>query len=153
MIDIVQFRQYVIRPTLVHLGLGGLAAENLLLGTALTESGLMWLRQVPGPALGVYQCEPATYHDLWANWLAGRKPLELLTRELMSGQDEWEQLVTNLAFATAICRLHYYRRPEALPAADDARGLAEYHKQWYNTPLGATDPKESVVNFERAIRA
>jgi len=152
MIDPRQFRNYVIRPTLTHLGLGGLAAENLLLGTAATESGLVDLHQIQGPALGLYQCEPATHDDIWHSWLAGRKPYDRLVGELMTGQPELEQLVTNLAYATAICRIHYYRQPEALPAADDARGLAAYHKLWYNSLLGATDPNESVVNFERAIQ-
>lgn len=152
MIDPGQFRDYVIRPTLADIDLGGLAAERLLLGTALTESGLIYLHQLgAGPALGLYQCEPATFHDIWANFLAGRTPLEGHVRELSVAPEDPMQLVTNLSLATAICRVHYFRAPAPLPDQRDAAGMAAYHKKWYNTVGGATDPTVSVANFQRAI--
>jgi hypothetical protein len=139
---------------LAILNLGGAAAENLLLGTALTESGLTYLKQAPnGPALGVYQCEPATHEDLWTNFIVHHEPFMLAVHGLATPQFRADQLVSNLAYATAICRLHYYRSPEPLPAADDAAGLAQMHKLVYNTMLGATDPAVSIHNFERAIQA
>ncbi len=45
-------------------------------------------------------------------------------------------LVTDLAYATAMCRVHYWRRPEPLPNAGDPEGMGEYWKQHYNSPLG-----------------
>lgn len=153
MIDPKQFRQLVIVPTLAQLGLGSIAAEELLLGTALTESGLMWLHQGGGgPALGVYQCEPATHDDLFNNFIAFRPDLASRLYPLrMSSLQPAFQLAANLAYATAICRIHYLRAPAPLPAAGDAMAMALYHKRFYNTAQGATDPHESVVNFQRAI--
>ena len=53
MLDPGQFRRLVVRPALQAIGLCSPAAERLLLGTALTESGLTWLAQKGGgPARG-----------------------------------------------------------------------------------------------------
>lgn len=46
-------------------------------------------------------------------------------------------LITDLAYATAMARLVYYRRPEPLPEAHDLDGLARYWKAHFNTDLGA----------------
>ena len=71
-----QFLKYVITPTLADLDMYSPAAAMLLLGTAVTESNLEYLRQLPdGPALSVYQIEPATARDvLYARryWLGSR---------------------------------------------------------------------------------
>ncbi|KAF0118141.1 MAG: hypothetical protein FD149_866 [Rhodospirillaceae bacterium] len=77
MCDSAHFVTTVIRPTLLHLGLHSPAAEALLLGTAIQESRLgTYLRQTGGgPALGVYQMEPATHEDIWTNFLAYRPDL------------------------------------------------------------------------------
>jgi len=64
-------------------------------------------------------------------WLISRTPLE-------------EQLIHNLAYATAIARVIYLRKPEALPAAFDIEGLAKYWKDHYNTYLGAGKVEDFV---------
>ena len=152
MIDPQQFRARVIRPTLDYLGMWSPAAENLLIGTALVESNLSALVQAGGgPALGVYQIEPATHDDVLVNFLGHREPLDRCVRELAGGIPPGalatEQLVVNLGYATAIARLIYYRRPEPLPDASDAEALGLYWKQHYNTPLGAGDPAEFVRRY------
>lgn len=129
------FRQLIIRPTLEWLGMGGRAAEDLLLGTALVESGLRHLRQIRGPALGVYQCEPATYADILA-YVRARPALLARLQPLIAGTGlpDVSQIVWNLKFATAICRLHYWRVVEPLP--QDLEGQAAYWKRYYNTLQG-----------------
>jgi hypothetical protein len=57
------------------------------------------------------------------------------------------QLATNLCYATAICRLVYYRRREALPPADDLAGLAAYWKLFYNTPLGKGTEAQWILHY------
>ena len=74
MLDPELFRRRVIRPVIRRLDLRSPMAERLLLGTAMTESGLRHLRQVRGPACGLYQIEPATHRDLATNWLPRRRP-------------------------------------------------------------------------------
>ena len=137
MLDPEQFRRLVIRPTVRRLGLWSPAAERLLLGTAITESGLRHLHQVRGPARGLYQIEPATLRDLQANWLPRRSVLAEGLRELASPHGALEdQLIWNLAYASAVARLIYCRRPEPLPRADDVAGLAAYWKAHFNTAAG-----------------
>jgi len=138
MLDPEQFRLRVIRPSLKRLGLHSLAAELLLLGTAITESKLSALVQKGGgPALGVYQIEPATHTDIWRNYLAYRPVVAARVLTLAAGGvGRSEQLVWNLAYATAIARLVYRRRPEPMPAAGDVPGLAAYWKAHFNTAAG-----------------
>ena len=52
-----------------------------------------------------------------------------------------------------MCRFHYLRVSEALPAANDAQGMANYHKKYYNTNLGKTDVNQSVIEFQNIITA
>lgn len=130
------FRALVVRPTLEALGLHSPAAENLLIGTALQESGLRWLRQLgEGPALGLYQMEPATCRDIWQNYLAFHRDLAQRVSRL-GDREELGHLVTRLDYATAMARVHYLRRPEPLPDAGDIEGLARYWKGYYNTAQG-----------------
>lgn len=150
------FRNYVIRPTLELLeGMAGvpwsMAAENLLLGTALAESKLTALRQIGGgPALGVYQIEPATHRDVWANYLRGelRQALNRVAsarpRVDAAAPHDFETLV-NLEYATAVARVIYRRARPALPDANDAEGLARYHEVYFNTRLGAVGKTRDVL--------
>jgi hypothetical protein len=64
-----------------------------------------------------------------------------------------DQLVTNLAYATAIARLCYWRHSDPLPPVGDARAMAEYHKKLYNTKLGKTRVDQSTPLFEEAIKS
>ena len=60
-LNVRDLRVEVIRPALRALDLWSPAAEDLVLGTAAQESGLAYLRQIGGgPALGLWQIEPAT---------------------------------------------------------------------------------------------
>jgi len=144
--DSNHFRIYVIRPTLQNLGMWSESAELLLLGTALKESGgLHYLKQLGGgPALGVYQIEPATHADVWENYLQWRPPLHVKVMSYLAPEPEREkQLITNLAYATVMARIIYFRIPKKLPKPNDYTGLGKYWKKYYNTPLG----KGTVVDF------
>lgn len=138
MIDPGQFRSLVIRPTLQALDLSSLAAERLLLGTAIAESGLRHLKQIRGPALGLYQMEPATHDDLWNSYLFRKPELAALIGGLVCahGPPPADHLIWNLRYATAMARLLYWRRPEPLPPADDIEANAAYWLAHYNTPQG-----------------
>ncbi len=158
---------YIIVPVLDHLDLYSLSAARLVLGTAMVESDLRWLRQLRGPAMGLFQMEPDTHDDIWENWLRYRHDL---TRRVIELAGRWPPqtgpalglatgasapgaptLIGNLNYATAMCRLQYRRRIEPLPRADNPLELAEYHKSIYNTPLGATRVEESVKTFAEVI--
>lgn len=154
MMNVGQFRREIIRPTLKVLDLHSKAAENLLVGTALVESKLTYLRQLRGgPAVSVYQIEPTTHSDIWSSFLDYRPDLAKRVQVFRSGiADPTEDLLGNLPYATAIARLVYYRKPEPLPVHYNIMGLAKYWKRYYNTNLGKGDPIKFVQLYETYAR-
>lgn len=61
MINTNQLREYVIIPALSKLNAYSKDAEELLIFTCAVETnGGEYLKQIQGPALGIYQCEPTT---------------------------------------------------------------------------------------------
>lgn len=153
-IDPRQFRALIIRPACAALSLGGDAAEELLLGTAIQESGCgQFLHQEGGgPALGVFQMEPEDHDDIWRNYLPGRPALSAAVKAMLPpGADRLGQLVSNLVYAAAMARIHYARVPEMLPASGDLKGQAAYYKAHYNTAGGAATPAEYIANWQRAL--
>lgn len=154
MLDHKQFQNDILVPALKGAGLWQLNAERLVFGTALIESGLRAVRQYNGgPALGLCQMEPATYHDHW-EWLGSRPAL---AERIVSAAGMWahhaqpEEMIWNMAYSVLMCRVHYLRRPEPLPHADDIGGLAEYWKRWYNTPLGKGSPQKFAAVLEKHL--
>jgi hypothetical protein len=133
-----------IRPALNLIDQGGLAAEQLVLGTGIQESLLIHRQQLGGgPALGLFQMERATHDDCWKNFLDFRKSLADKVKETLAGQEPIaETMKNNDRYAAAMCRVRYMRVQEPLPKADDIPAMARYWKQYYNTPLGAGTPEE-----------
>ncbi|EKO3650578.1 hypothetical protein P0F15_000511 [Vibrio metschnikovii] len=159
--DAKQLTELVVRPELKRLGLHSEAAEQLIIGTIFTESLAKYLKQHgSGPALGIIQMEPVTHNCIWTDYLKFRKPLaEKVLQAAGSGfvavnrsiPVHANELISNLRYAVAMCRVHYLRVPNALPAAGDIHGLARYWKQHYNTPLGKGKVTDFVEKFPREI--
>jgi hypothetical protein len=119
------------------------AAVNLLLGTAAQESHLgTYLKQQGGPAIGVFQMEPATFNDIRDRFKAHHP--ELAAREA------WE-LEFDLRLAIIMARLKYRSIRSPLPDANDVTALALYWKAHYNTPLGKGLPEEFAFNYRRYV--
>lgn len=127
----------VIRPALTALGLDRdlSAATELLLGTALQESGLVHRVQLGGgPARGLFQMEPNTHDDIWANFLKFRAPLAEKVGRFLDGHPPNSQLLTNNdLYAAAMARIHYLRMGQivgktAIPTQGDIPGMAAYWK-------------------------
>src|SRR6266566_1626681 len=116
-----QLRFYIVRPALSLLGpaLSTRFAEDLLIATCAQESRLgEYVHQVNGPALGIFQIEPASLTDLWF-WIQHRRPRWDFAFFAI-GIDphkpiERDAILYNLRFAAMIARLFYYRVPMALP--------------------------------------
>lgn len=150
MIQISHFRSLVIRPALEAIGLYSPEAAELLLGTALQESALCYLKQINGPALGVFQMEPATHDDIHINFLAHRQPLA--DKVLTLCPDPHAQVMAgNMLYAAAMARIHYLRVPDALPKVGNLEGQAAYWKQHYNTPKGRGAVDEYIDNWRLFI--
>lgn len=152
MSNAVLLMQAAIRPVLMHLAevpgyerLHSPAAEELLLGIAAAESGLLIKRQHGGgPALGYFQIEPATHDDVLRNFVNARPDLKAALDALLIpalGRDM--QIAVNDAYAAAVARLILWRAPAPLPRHGDVAGYASYWKAHYNTPAG----KGTVTHF------
>lgn len=142
-----------IRPALSGMGpqFGGPDAEEQLLGIAAHESHCgEYLRQEGGgPALGIWQMEPATHDDCWMNFLVYHPELAAAGRKLAGVLDVTQPLATELEtnplYAAFMARVRLYRAKGALPPAGDLDGQAAYWKLNYNGPgKGTTD--EYVAN-------
>src|SRR3990167_3306448 len=119
-------RDCVVEPTLKELGLYSPAAVMLLLGTAAHESlGGYYLKQNPGPALGIYQMEPLTLYDV-GRWLHKYPQWYYYRNNIQLDRVQWD-----LKYATVFARLYYYRVAEPLPEVGDLPGLARYWKQYW----------------------
>lgn len=146
MFDPYQFCADIISPGLKEIGMYSRGAEQLLLGTACVESRLgTYLRQIKGPAMGVYQIEPNTHEDIWKNYVIYRSGLKA-TLTNMVARSQWRTdqrrphhyaLINHLAYTTAVARLVYRRHPDPMPEEDDWAGMAAFWKKAYNTHLGA----------------
>ncbi|MEO5363434.1 MAG: hypothetical protein H7838_07400 [Magnetococcus sp. DMHC-8] len=149
MINPKQFTRCVIAPAMALLEMESPGARALLLGTAAQESGLgHYLRQVGGgPAVGVFQMEPATYHDIWNNFIANRPEIQKKLAQYWPTQPDPERMATDLLLAAVMCRLHYRRVSAPIPQADDLVGLARYWKKYYNTPMGRGSEEEFIRNW------
>ena len=97
--------------------------------------------------------EPRTHDDLYANYLSYRQELGARLMELRAPALSMdENLATNLMYGAAVCRLCYYRQPEALPEAGDIEGQAAFWKQHYITPLGAGTVSKYAYKVQKALK-
>lgn len=154
-LDSKQLRLYVVRPALQAIGLWSPTAENLVLGTGIVESKLTYLKQLgAGPALGLFQMEPFTHNDIWRTTLWG-KELGMKVGNLIrpwgsTSYPDPAEMISNLNYAAAMCRVHYRRIRAPLPG-NEPEGLAGYWKQYYNTPLGAGTVEKALPAFRFAV--
>ena len=116
---------------------------ELLVGTYLYESsrtGTTYLKQLgAGPALGIYQMEPATHRWLRDEFL---RRVRLRTRLNPLVEGTAGKMVYDLEYATRMARLRYWFVKDALPPPGDAAALGWYYKAHYNTPAGAGSAEE-----------
>lgn len=153
MINVKQLEELIIVPTLQYLDPEipfSDAAVELLKMTAAHESHLgSYIAQVGGPALGIYQMEPATANDIGMNFFKYNEELRSKLFCLHSDQRVVNEITMNLAFATAMARIHYYRDKYPLPDAMDIEGLAQYAKRVYNTVEGKAEWRDYYNAYNR----
>ena len=158
-IDCRQLREYVVKPVLKHLAPAipySIEAEDLLLGTCAQESHMgTWIDQTtpgPGPAFGIFQMERATHDDLWRNFLNYSSVLRLRVEafEIPGSLERADQMVGNLYYAAAMCRVHYFRVKESIP--DTLSRQAAYWKKYYNTVYGKGTVQEYLENYRKYVR-
>lgn len=151
MFDINQFRKLIIIPTLTKIDMYSKDAEELLVFTCATESkGGTYIKQITGPALGVFQMEPATYNDVW-EYIKRQSGLmtKISLRFNITAVPEPTRMIYDLEFATMMARVFYRRFKSPIPKCTDVDGIWEYYKKYWNTELGAATKKESVDAYKK----
>ena len=153
--DLKTAKYDIIAPTLRKIGLYSPAALNLVAGIGLVESGYRTRKQVNGPALGYWQMEPATERDCWVNFLEYRPLLAGLLRKVaLPDTPSSALLLTNDAYAAAMCRIRLYRSSDPLPDANCALALCQYWKLHYNSLIGKGQVDSAHISmFQQAINA
>ena len=107
MIDLRQFREEIVLPVLLRLdvadpGQHSVAAEQLLLGTLVTESAGKYLVQLGGGrARSMFQVEPATCRDVFENYLAYHDALRATIRAMIPDWPGYGDLVATLTMCPA----------------------------------------------------
>jgi len=152
----------IIDEVLHHLESAGIPrtvdAYNLVFETGMAESGYRALEGYGegNPAVSFWQIEPATVRDIWENYISYRKPMiEAVYRLGLIEDKKVFSVFSNIALASAFCRIHYRRMPGAIPNNMPER--ATYWKKFYNTykgkgtvdhyvgaNMGNFDPREPV---------
>lgn len=155
MFNINQFRESIVQSTLKDLLMYAPESEELIVFTCAAESlGGTYIRQVDGPALGIYQMEPETYTDIWQNFIKQQGGLCMMMFSCfhISYMPSPERMIYDLRFATAMARLHYRRVAEPLPSVNDTGGLWSYYKRHYNTLKGKAEKEDSIEKYHAFVQ-
>lgn len=150
-IDKGQLKELIVE-TLNEINMYSESAVNLLMGTAAQESHLgTYIKQIKGPAKGVFQMEPLTCMDIYENYLIYQPQLLHYILENIAIKFSPNELVWNIKFSIIMCRLHYMRVPKKLPGSDNIHEMGCYWKKYYNTNLGKGTIEEFKRNYKRFI--
>jgi len=154
-----QVKEYIVIPILKQMSIpySEEAVELLLMTCAHESNGGEYIKQIEGPALGIYQMEPATHDDVWNNYLQYRQELSLdVYTALGNTNANADLMIGNMYYATAMARIHYWRVSEALPKRFNYTterkffvALAHYSKTYYNTHLGKAIPEKYLTDYLR----
>lgn len=157
--DAKQLLELIITPT--HKYMGGNyqsdSADLLSLCTAAIESDCgYYIKQVNGPALGIWQMEPATFVDLHchSDALVEGSPISCLFSGFEVVSISLPNLYLSPMYACAMARLKYSMDPNPLPEVTgnckvDERAFYDYYKRVYNTELGKSTFAKWQVKMEK----
>ena len=141
----------IIDWTLHELNMHSDDAVKLVYRTGMAETKYKHLIQMGGgPAIGFFQCEPATMRDIIDNYATYRP--EIMSKLWALGYDDKDaemRLMGSIPLQVAFCRLKYRRDKHAIPSSDHMEAQASYWKRVYNTELG----KGTVKHFMEANKA
>jgi len=125
---------------------------ELLMLTAAVESDLgQYIEQKGGgPARGIFQMEKSTEDDIWKNYLKYKEHPALVIIEYMCNFDD--EMRWNLAYQILMCRVHYLRVKEKIPAANNIVELARYWKIYYNSIKGKGTIEKAIEKYKKYVK-
>ena len=128
------------------------AIELLVLTAAQETNAGTYLKQVKGPALGIYQMEPRTYMGLVKGFIKKEDGHKLFNAYLssLSSHMTWQaNMMYNLVHQTVMARLYYWSVSAPLPDHSDVEVLAEYYKKYWNTHMGKATVEQAMSKYKR----
>lgn len=129
-------KQYVIEPVLMKLGESRAMAVTLLQVTSAVESGDGSILK-SARNLGIYGTDKCFHRDIWDTWLVNDPELASRVRGMASQHNfltaPHQELITNLAYATAIAWCGYRMHNVQLPEKADPVALALCWQRYYRT--------------------
>lgn len=139
MLNPEQYFRLILDPTLDALEMHSIDAMYLMVRTAMVESQLTHLRQLPnGPALGLMQLEPKTIYSIY-RYLERRTDIRDRLLDYLQMQKlptYMDSFVSNLSLNAAFARIKYWMNPEPIPPHSNIVAQGEYWKTHYNTAHG-----------------
>lgn len=127
-----------------------------MIATCANESrGGLYVHQVKGPALGIYQMESVTHDDIWERFIEHRANLKasLMGTCNFKALPDAIDMIWNLQYATLMARIFYLRFPQALPEAGDIDAIWALYKEKYNTRLGSATKDTFMRNYQEFVKA
>lgn len=154
MFNITQFREFIVAPALNAIQIRSKEFIELLVFTCAVESaGGTYVKQVQGPALGIFQMEPNSFTDLWVNYVI-RKPEICNALSLNLGvhrMPQPDEMISNLLLAAALCGL-FYQRFKVDPKDMTEDTLWTLYKTHYNTDAGKAERDPSIKAYRKFIK-
>jgi hypothetical protein len=154
-INAEQLVTYIVKPALKQINHYSPEAEQLIVGTCAQESHLgEFLHQVGcGPALGIFQMEGDTYHNIWNEFLLHKPELKalLLQSNGYAVQPGEDVMIYNLKYAAQMCRLKYLWITEPLPELNDIEGQAKYWAKYYNGNPVTGKPEKYIASYKQYV--
>ncbi len=156
----VEDMRRLIKEVLEPRGMYSENVEELLILTTASESlGGHYLYQMNGPARGFFQMEPTTEKDILKNYVFFKPELREAIKQFVKFEVDGSfnyrihnPLTYSLEYQVVMARIHYLRKPGAIPSKENTVALAEYWKKNYNTHLGKGSTKVAEVKYLAYVR-
>ena len=150
-----QLEELVVKPTIQEIPKGYSDEALLAMMMIIAHESLRgkYLKQVGGPALSIYQMEPATYHSIWkfgdSIWDNALKLGFITTLDFNPCNKTYpkpERMIYDLRFATFMARQRLFMKPKKIPKGMGA--ISRYLKENWNSSLGAADDLSYMKDYK-----
>ena len=149
-----QYINLILEPALRATGTYSLDAMYLLVCTAMVESKLSHIKQLPdGPAVGFMQIEPITFIDI-KRYLSRKDELRskiLIYCERPYLPDNPMTLASDLTLNVLMARVKYWMHPEPIPSYKNPEAQAEYYEKYYNANKEVNKVEEFIKHSQAIV--
>ena len=154
MLNPYQFVNLILEPSLRACNLYSIDAMYLMTCTALVESKLTHLKQLPeGLAVGLLPIEPEDYKLIY-KYLTAEQMLRstiLIYCERSYLPANFSNVMSDLALNVLLARVKYLMSKEVIPSYKDSHAQAQYYHKYYNYNKDCSKIDEFIKQAESII--